>query len=230
MAKTILVVDDEPNLRSLVRAYLEKDGYRVVTAGNGREALFMARDEKPDLIVLDIMMPEMDGKEFMRLHRRERNTPIIMLTAKVDADDRIHGLQLGADDYVTKPFSGKEVVARVNAVLRRLNRLDEPSRQLLRSGELLLDEGAWTVTLQGRKLDLTPSEFNLLLLLMQSPGRAYSRLELLDKMQGDLFDGYERTIDVHIKNLRAKIEDNPRKPHYIETVYGVGYRFRKYEV
>ncbi len=224
MAQTILVVDDERRLASLMQSYLENAGFRVVLAHDGREALFAARDEKPDLIVLDVMMPEMDGYEFMRLHRRERNTPIIMLTARADEADRIDGLGRGADDYVTKPFSPKEVVARVEAVLRRLNRLEEPAEAVFRAGDLVLDEAAWSATLAGKTIDLTASEFSLLLIMMRSPGRAFSRLELLDKLQGDLFEGYERTIDVHIKNMRAKIEANPRKPIYIETVYGVGYR------
>ena len=225
MAQTILVVDDEKHIVKVIRLYLEKAGYRVVTASNGRDALFIARDEKPDLIVLDIMMPEMDGHEFMRLHRRERNTPIIMLTAKVEPDDKVSGLKLGADDYITKPFNNNEVVARVDAILRRLNRLEEEPNVVLRGGDLALDEAAWSATLNGKMLDLTASEFSLLAIMMRSPGRAYSRLELLDKLQGDVFEGYERTIDVHVKNIRAKIEENPRKPLYVETVYGVGYRF-----
>lgn len=223
MTKTILVVDDEKNLVSLVRAYLENTGFRVVTAYNGRDALFMARDEKPDLIILDIMMPELDGHEFMRFHRREKNTPIILLTAKVDEHDRILGLELGADDYVTKPFSPRELVARVKAVLRRLGR-EEPASPILRRGDLIVDQESYVVTCNGARVDLTRSEFDLLVVLMNAPGRAFSRLELLNRLQGSVIEGYERTIDVHVKNLRAKIEDNPRKPRYIETVYGVGYR------
>ena len=180
-------------------------------------------DEKPDLIVLDIMMPELDGHDFMRIHRKERNTPIIMLTAKVDESDRVLGLELGADDYVTKPFSPRELVARVKAVMRRLGR-DEEIVQQVRIGELLLDPEAYTVRLDGTRIDLTRSEFELLHILMASPGRAFSRVELLDRLQGTVIEGYERTVDVHIKNIRAKIEENPRQPRYIETVYGVGYR------
>ncbi len=224
MAKTILVVDDEIRLVTLMRAYLEQAGFRVVSASNGREALFVARDEKPDLIVLDIMMPQLDGHDFMRVHRKERNTPIIMVTAKVEEGDRILGLELGADDYVTKPFSPRELVSRVKAVLRRLGREDEAVSQLLRIGDLTLDQDAYTVRLNDERIDLTRSEFDLLCVLMTSPGRAFSRTELLDRLQGHVIEGYERTVDVHIKNLRAKIEENPRKPRYVETVYGVGYR------
>ena len=221
--KTILVVDDEERLVSVVRAYLEQSGYRVVTANNGRQALFVARDEKPDLIVLDLMMPEMDGQEFMRLHRKERETPIIILTAKVEEDDRVIGLELGADDYIAKPFSPRELVARVRAVLRRMGKR-EPEAEVLRVGDIHLDQGSYMVRVKGERVDLTRSEFDLLAALMNSPGRAFSRMDLLDRLQGVAYDGYERTIDVHIKNLRAKLEDNPRKPTYIETVYGVGYR------
>lgn len=223
MAKTILVVDDEAHLVSLVKAYLEQSNYRVVTARNGREALFVAREEKPDLIVLDLMMPELDGNEFMRVHRKERNTPIIMLTAKVEESDRILGLEMGADDYVTKPFSPRELVARVKVVLRRLDR-DEEVVQLLRVGSLTLDPDSYVVRLNDERVDLTRSEFDLLHVLMASPGRAFSRVELLDRVQGTVLEGYERTIDVHIKNIRAKVEENPRQPRFIETVYGVGYR------
>ena len=224
MAKTILVVDDEIRLVTLMKAYLEQANYRVVTARNGREALFVARDEKPDLIVLDIMMPELDGHDFMHIHRKERNTPIIMVTAKVEEGDRILGLELGADDYITKPFSPRELVSRVKAVLRRLGRDDEPVAQVLRIGDLTLDPDAHTVRLNSERVELTRSEFDLLSVLMASPGRAFSRTELLDRLQGHVIEGYERTVDVHIKNLRAKIEENPRKPRYVETVYGVGYR------
>ena len=224
MAKTILVVDDEERLVSLVKAYLEQGGFRVVTAKDGRNALFIARQEKPDLILLDVMMPEMDGHEFMRLHRQERNTPIILLTAKIEEDDKVIGLELGADDYVTKPFSPRELLARVRAVLRRLGQ-NTPSGQVLRAGDVTLDQERYLVEVSGQQVDLTRSEFDLLATLMSSPGRVYSRLDLLDRLQGTAFEGYERTVDVHVKNLRSKIEANPRKPTYIQTVYGVGYRF-----
>ena len=224
MSKTILVVDDEARLVNLVKAYLEQGGFRVVTARNGREALFIARQEKPDLILLDIMMPEMDGHEFMRVHRQERATPIILLTAKVEEDDKIIGLELGADDYVTKPFSPRELMARVRAVLRRGSQ-SVASGARLRVADVTLDLERFLVEVGGERIDLTRSEFDLLAILMGSPGRAFSRLDLLDRLQGTTFEGSERTVDVHIKNLRAKIEANPRKPRYVETVYGVGYRF-----
>ncbi len=224
MSKTILVVDDEARLVNLVKAYLEQGGFRVVTAKNGREALFISRQEKPDLILLDIMMPEMDGHEFMRVHRQERATPIILLTARVEEDDKIIGLELGADDYVTKPFSPRELLARVRAVLRRGSQPVESSARLRVAG-ISLDLERFLVEVEDERIDLTRSEFDLLAILMGSPGRAFSRLDLLDRLQGTTFEGSERTIDVHIKNLRAKIEPNPRQPRYVETVYGVGYRF-----
>ena len=226
MTKTILVVDDEPRLVSLVEAYLSQEGFKVLSAGDGRDALFLARQEKPDLIVLDIMMPEMDGYEFMRLHRKERETPIILLTAKVEADDRVLGLELGADDYVTKPFRPRELVARIRAVLRRAGQT-QPSAQVLRAADVTLDRETHTVEVSGQFVDLTPSEFDLLAALMSVPGRAYTRLELLDRIQGVAYEGYERTIDVHIKNLRAKLEPDSRNPRYVQTVYGVGYRFAR---
>jgi len=226
MTKTILVVDDEQRLVSVVKAYLEQEGYRVVTALNGREAIHVARQEKPDLIILDIMMPEMDGYEFLRLHRKERETPVIMLTARVADDEKVIGLELGADDYVTKPFKPRELVARVRAVLRRAGKT-EPTKEILRVGPITLDRDSHTVKVQEQFIDLTPSEFDLLATLMSSPGRAFSRLDLLDRLQGIAYEGYERTIDVHIKNLRAKIEEDPRSPRYVETVYGVGYRFSR---
>jgi DNA-binding response OmpR family regulator len=226
MTKTILVVDDEQRLVSVVKAYLEQEGFRVVTASNGREAIHIARHEKPDLIILDIMMPEMDGYDFLRAHRKERETPIIMLTARVADDEKVIGLELGADDYVTKPFKPRELIARVRAVLRRVGKT-EPMAEIFRVGEITLDRDSHTVTVKDDFVDLTPSEFDLLATLMSSPGRAYSRLDLLDRLQGTAYEGYERTIDVHIKNLRAKIEQDPRNPRYVETVYGVGYRISR---
>jgi len=225
MSKTVLVVDDEERLTALVKTYLTQDGFRVVTARHGREALFLARQEKPDLIVLDPMMPEMDGYEFMRLHRKERETPIILLTARVEDTDKVLGLELGADDYVTKPFSPRELTARVRAVLRRAGQA-APEADGRRGADITLDRPGHTVKIGGQLVDLTPSEFDLLAALMAAPGRAFSRLELLDRIQGTAYEGYERTIDVHVKNLRAKLEPDPSQPRYIETVYGVGYRFR----
>ncbi len=224
MSQRILVTDDEENLVNFIRSYLEASGYDVVTATNGREALYAARYSKPDLIVLDLMMPEMDGYEFMRLHRKESSTPIIMLTAKVEEDDRILGLELGADDYVTKPFSARELVARIKAVLRRTTDTNEPPK-LLRSGLLEVDCDGYYAILDGEELSLTRTEFDLLAYMMTTPGKVFNRMELLEAIQEDAFAGYERTVDVHIKNLRAKIEQDPKKPSFIETVYGVGYRF-----
>ncbi len=222
--ETILVVDDEKRIVKLLRAYLEEANYRVVTASNGREALFVARYEKPDLVLLDLMMPEMDGWEFTRRFRQEGNVPIIILTARVEDMDKILGLELGADDYVTKPFSPREVVARVRAVLRRSS-VTPAAPDLLRAGELVLDRDAHSVTLVGETVELTPTEFSLLAALMSRPGHALSRLDLLDAAQGDAFEGYERTVDVHIKNLRRKIETDPKNPDYIHTVFGIGYKF-----
>lgn len=224
MSKLILIVDDERRLLTLLREYLEQDGYQVETASNGREALFAARNHKPDLIILDLMMPEMDGWEFMRLHRQELNTPIIMLTARVDDVDKIAGLEMGADDYLTKPFSPRELVARTRAVLRRTSTATaEP--EVLRAGNLILDLAARRLAREDQWIELTPMEFELLATLMRHPGRAFSRLELLENTQGYAYDGYERTIDVHIKNLRKKIESHPSDPQFVLTVFGVGYRF-----
>ncbi len=224
MAKTILVVDDKEELRVLLKSYLEQEGFHIVTAVNGRDALFLARQEKPDLIILDLMMPEMGGYDFMRAHSREADTPTIILTAKLEENDKILGLELGADDYVTKPFSMRELTARVRAVLRRASK-EETEQDLLRVADIVLDRNGRLVTVNGETIDLTPSEFDLLASLMSSPGRAFSRLDLLDRLQGDAFEGYERTIDVHIRNLRTKIEPDPKNPRYVETVYGFGYRF-----
>ncbi len=224
MSKTILVVDDKKELRVMVKSYLEEEGFRVVTAADGQEALFVARHEKPDLIILDLMMPHMGGYEFLRAHKREADTPIIILTARLEEADKVLGLELGADDFVTKPFSMRELTARVRAVLRRATR--EPvTSEVLRAADIVLDRASRQVTVGGRSVDLTPSEFDLLAIFMAAPGRAFTRAELLDRLQGDAYDGYERTIDVHIRNLRTKIETDTRNPRYIETVYGVGYRF-----
>jgi len=223
MSKTIMVVDDKEQLRTLVKTYLSAEGFRVVTAADGREALFVARDEKPDLIILDLMMPEMNGYDFLTAHRRERETPVIMLTAKVEETDRVLGLELGADDYVTKPFSMRELTARVRAVLRRVDKEPADARRI-QIGDLILDQETRLVSVAGVNVELTPSEFGLLAALMGNPGRVFSRLELLERIQGDTYEGYERTIDVHIRNLRTKIEQDPRNPRYVETVYGVGYR------
>jgi DNA-binding response OmpR family regulator len=224
MAQTVLVVDDKANIRRLLQDYLAEQGYRVVLAENGRAALSVARAEKPDLILLDIMMPEMDGYEFMRAFRREKSTPVILLTAKLDETDKVVGLELGADDYVTKPFGLRELVARMRAVLRRTNSgLQEKST--LESGDLVVEVDHRTVAVAGRIVALTPSEFALLTTLMRTPGRVFSRGELLDALPGEAFEGAERSVDVHIRNLRKKIEPDAANPHYVETVFGVGYRF-----
>jgi DNA-binding response OmpR family regulator len=225
MAKTILVVDDKSSVRTLVRDYLAEEGFRVVTAENGRDALYIARHEKPDLILLDIMMPEMGGYEFLRLYRKERQTPVILLTAKLEESDKVLGLELGADDYVTKPFGMRELVARIRAVLRRAGQ-ETPSDEVLRAADIILDKGSHSVVVGGEPVRLTPTEFDLLALLIAAPGRVLTREVLLEQLQGSAYEGVERTIDVHIRNLRTKIEPDPTAPRYVETVFGIGYRFR----
>ncbi|HRX04482.1 MAG: response regulator transcription factor [Anaerolineae bacterium] len=224
MSQTILVVDDKKELRVMVQSYLEEEGFRVVLASDGQEALYVARHERPDLIILDLMMPNMGGYDFLKAHKREADTPIVILTARLEESDKILGLELGADDFVTKPFSMRELTARVRAVLRRASRAPQEP-EVLRVADVTLDRGSRKVSVESRLVDLTPSEFDLLAAFLSSPGRAFTRAELLDRLQGDAFDGYERTIDVHIRNLRTKLEPNPSKPKYVETVYGVGYRF-----
>ncbi|RME84353.1 MAG: DNA-binding response regulator [Caldilineae bacterium] len=224
MNPTILVVDDARSIRTLVKSYLEQEGFRVLLATNGREALAVAQQHAPDLIILDLMMPEMGGYEFLREYSRDHATPIIVLTARVGEDDKVMGLELGADDYVTKPFSMRELTARVRAVLRRLDK-QRQNGDTLAAGDIVVDRRSRAVTVRDTPVHLTPSEFSLLEALMSEPGRVFSRLDLLEVLQGDAYEGYERTIDVHIRNLRAKIEPDPRKPRYILTVYGAGYRF-----
>jgi DNA-binding response OmpR family regulator len=224
MSKKILVVDDKLELRTLLKSYLTQEGFEVVTANDGQDALYVARHEKPNLIILDLMMPEMGGYEFMRSYNREADTPVVILTAKIDENDKVLGLELGADDYVTKPFSPRELTARVRAVLRRTEK-QATAQEILRIGAIELDWAGRTTTVNGQVVVLTPSEFSLLATLMTTPGRVFSRLELLDRLQGMAYEGYERTIDVHIRNLRSKIEHDPANPTYIETVYGAGYRF-----
>jgi len=224
MPRTILVVDDKKSLRDLVKAYLTQEGFRVVTADSGRTALRVARREKPDLILLDIMMPEMDGYEFIRIYRRERDTPIILLTAKLEESDKVVGLELGADDYVTKPFGMRELVARIRAVLRRAGQAAPPP-EVLRVAGVTLDKSARQVKVGDQSVKLTPTEFDLLAVLMSAPGHVFSRQAMLEQVQGVAFDSLERSIDVHISNLRTKIEPDPSSPRYIETVFGVGYRF-----
>ncbi len=222
--QTILVIDDKASVRTLLREYLTENGYRVVTAENGRIGLITARQEKPDLILLDIMMPEMDGYDFIRNYRREGDAPVILLTAKVEETDKVLGLELGADDYVTKPFGMRELLARIRAVLRRVQGAGTP-KDVLEIGGIVLDRNGRRVTVQGQEADLTPSEFDLLALMMANPGRAFTRAELLEHLQGMVLEGAEKTINVHIRNLRTKIEPDPSNPQYIETVFGIGYRF-----
>jgi DNA-binding response OmpR family regulator len=226
MQKTILVVDDKANIRNLVHDYLEAEGFCVFVATNGHKALYVARQENPDLILLDITMPDMSGYDFMKMYRKEQETPIILLTTKLNGTGEVLGLELGANDYVTKPFEMKELVARVNAVLRRaVYPDDEP--ETLSIGGICLDRASRTVTAFGRPASLTPAEFDLLHALMIDPGRAFSRSELLLELQDidSEIENAERTIDVHIRNLRTKIEPAASKPIYIKTVFGVGYRF-----
>ena len=223
--KTILVVDDSASVRTLVRDYLTEQGLRVVTADNGQNALYTARQEKPDLILLDIMMPEMDGYQFVTAYRKVSETPIILLTAKLEETDKVLGLELGADDYVTKPFGMRELLARIRAVLRRVG-ADSLQPATLKVGDISLDHDTRQVRVDKNPVNLTPSEFDLLATFMASPGRVFSRADLLIKLQGSTFEGVERTIDVHVRNLRTKIEPDPSEPRYIETVFGVGYRFK----
>ena len=224
MSQKILVVDDEFEIVKVVRAYLEQSDFRVITASDGQQALVVFRHEQPDLVVLDLNLPQLDGLDVCRAIRRDSNVPIIMLTARVEETDRLIGLEIGADDYITKPFSPREVVARVRTVLRRSTPAPEPS-SLITIGALSIDSLKHEVQLQNRLIDLTPSEFNILLIMASQPGRAFSRMDLLDAAQGEAYEGYERSIDVHIKNLRQKLGDEPRTPTYILTVYGVGYKF-----
>ncbi len=223
--KTILVVDDKSSVRLLLQDYLGEQGYRVVPAANGREAIYAARHEKPDLILLDLMMPEMDGYTFLKQYRQESQTPVIIITAKEEETDAVLGLELGADDYVIKPFRMRELASRVRAVLRRVEGAGKPGR-VFKAGELELDENLHSVTMGGEEKSLTPMEFNLLATLMAEPGRVFTREQLVDHLAEGGFAGLERTLNVHVRNLRTKIEPDPEQPRYIETVFGVGYRFR----
>lgn len=223
---TILIIEDEPELVKVISSYLEKANFEVLSAYRGDTGLSIWEQKHPDLVILDLNLPGMDGLDVAREMHRKSDTPIIMLTARVEETDRLIGLELGADDYITKPFSPREVVARVRAVLRRAGSTQR-KRDILQFGQLEIDLEGHTVTKDGQFINLTPTEFNLLVTLASQPGRAFSRLQLLEASQGMAYEGYERTIDAHIKNLRAKIETNPKIPDYIETVFGVGYRFTK---
>ena len=227
--KKIVVIDDEPSVQEVVRGYLEKDGYLVYVAGNGREGLALAERTKPGLIVLDLMLPDVGGEEICREIRSRSDVPILMLTAKANEDERVGGLVLGADDYLTKPFSPRELVARVRAVLRRTQGTETPLVQVLSfdAGALEIDTVQHEVRRDGEIVDVTPNEYRLLVTLARYPGRVYSRFELINHVQGYDFEGYERTIDAHVKNLRRKVEPDPKHPRYVETVFGVGYRLTK---
>ncbi len=221
--KKILVVDDEPKIVQLARDYLERAGFQVLSAGDGKTAVAGIRAYKPDLIVLDLGLPEMDGLDVTRAIRKESNVPIVMLTARGEETDKLVGLELGADDYMTKPFSPKELVARVRAVLRRFEAATTGS-EIVRAGDLVLDIPRMRATVTGKEVDLTPTEFQLLTTLAREPGRVFTRAQLLDAVRGTAFESYERAIDAHIKNLRRKIEPDPHEPHYIMMIYGVGYK------
>jgi DNA-binding response OmpR family regulator len=225
MNRKILIVDDDRKTVDLLRLYLEKDGYQVLAAHDGRQALDLTRQRRPDLIVLDLMLPTVDGLDVCRILRAESRTPIIMLTARTTEDDKLLGLDLGADDYITKPFSPREVVARVRVVLRRAGAEREQQPGAIQFHDLLVDIVGHAARLRGEPVRLTPKEFKLLETLARQPGRAWSRLELLEQVFGFDYEGLERTVDVHVMNLRRKIERDPARPEYIQTVYGVGYKF-----
>jgi two-component system alkaline phosphatase synthesis response regulator PhoP len=222
--KTILVVDDEPQIARIARDYLERAGFAVVSAGDGEGALALAASRRPDLVILDLGLPGRDGLDVARALRRISDVPIIMLTARAEETDKVIGLELGADDYVTKPFSPRELVSRVRAVLRRTETAQVRS-DLIRVGELELDAGRMRLTVAGRRVELTPTEFRLLAALAAQPGRIFTRSQLLDAVHGVAFESYERAIDAHVKNIRRKLEPDPRAPSYLLTVFGVGYRF-----
>jgi two-component system alkaline phosphatase synthesis response regulator PhoP len=222
--KTILIADDESRIVDLARDYLTHAGFAVLTAADGPSALKMARTRKPDLLVLDLGLPGMDGLDVARAIRRESSLPIVMLTARDDELDRVLGLEIGADDYVTKPFSPRELVARVRAILRRVDREAEPG-DLISAAGVSIDVARMRVEVEGRTVDLTATEFQLLVALARQPGRVFTRSQLLDAIHGVAFESYERAIDAHVKNLRRKLEPDPSRPRYVLTVYGVGYRF-----
>jgi DNA-binding response OmpR family regulator len=224
MSRKVLVVDDDRKTVELIRLYLERDGYRVIPAYDGREALDAYYRKQPDLVVLDLMLPHVAGLDICRTLREESKVPIIMLTARTTEDDKLAGLDMGADDYITKPFSPRELVARVRAVLRRSGE-NEPSQREVRYRNMIVDFARHEVRLDGSAVHLTPKEFKLLATLASEPGRAFSRLELLERVFGLDYDGLERTLDVHVMNLRKKVEPDPSQPTYVLTVYGMGYKF-----
>ena len=222
--RTVMVVDDEPKIVQLARDYLEHAGFSVVVAHDGRAALAAARREKPDLVVLDLGLPELDGLDVARTLRAESNVPIVMLTGRSEESDKLVGLEIGADDYVTKPFSPKELVARVRAVLRRTER-PRSDAEIVRVGEVTLDIPRMRTSVADRAVDLTSTEFQLVATMAREPGRVFTRSQLLDAVHGVAFESYERAIDAHVKNIRHKLEPDPARPRYLLTVYGVGYRF-----
>jgi len=222
--KHILVVDDEPRIAEIARDYLERAGFKVTTAGNGADALAFARTKRPDLIVLDLGLPQMDGLDVTRTLRKQSNVPIIMLTARVDESDKLIGLELGADDYVTKPFSPKELVARVRAVFRRIDAAPERG-DVIRAGDVTLDKRRMQAAVGKRSIDLTATEFQLLATLASQPGRVFTRAQLLDAIRGVEVESFDRAIDAHVKNVRRKLEPDPKSPRYVLTVHGVGYKF-----
>jgi DNA-binding response OmpR family regulator len=226
MPETILVVDDQSSVRTLMQEYLSEQGFRVVTAADGQEALYSARHEQPNLILLDIMMPKMDGYQFLRQYRQERQTPVIIITAREEETDAVLGLDLGADDYVVKPFRMRELLARIRAVLRRIEGGPEKAEEL-HVGQIQLDQRTHMVTVKGNPVELTPIEFDMLAVMMRSPGRVFTREQMVDHLLDSGFTGLDRTLNVHIRNLRKKIESEPSKPQVIETVFGVGYRFHR---
>jgi DNA-binding response OmpR family regulator len=221
---TILLVDDEPRIVQLVRDYLEHGGFTVLVASDGKEALRSARTGRPDLVVLDLGLPGLDGLDVTRALRRDGEVPIIMLTARTEESDKLVGLELGADDYMTKPFSPKELVARVRAVLRRAEGLRTPSDVIRVGADVEMDVARMEAQFGGRRVDLTKTEFQLLATMARQPGRVFTRAQLLDAVRGVAFESYERAIDAHVKNIRKKIEPDPRSPRYVLTVFGVGYR------
>ena len=224
--KTILVVDDEPKITQLVRDYLERAGFAVLVAYDGKKALSLAKTERPDAVILDLGLPQLDGLDFTREFRKTSNAPIIMLTARSEESDKLIGLELGADDYMTKPFSPKELVARVRVVFRRIENATNANSEMIRVSDLTLDVPRMRVTAEKREVEeLTPTEFELLATLARQPGRVFTRAQLLDAIHGVAFESYERAIDAHIKNIRRKIEVKASEPEYILTVYGVGYKF-----
>jgi two-component system, OmpR family, alkaline phosphatase synthesis response regulator PhoP len=222
--KHILVVDDEPRIAGIAKDYLERAGYRVTLATNGTDALTLARSTAADLIVLDLGLPRLDGLDVTRALRKGSNVPIIMLTARVEESDKLIGLELGADDYLTKPFSPKELVARVRAVFRRIDAAQNPDA-VIRAGDVTIDKGRMRATVADRAIDLTPTEFELVSTLARQPGRVFTRAQLLDAIRGVEVESFDRAIDAHVKNVRRKLEPDPRNPRYVLTVHGVGYKF-----